>query len=317
MSTTPYEHLLSQIEAEVKAYPGRVGVAARIYPAGAAEPLRVDLDAAHPFPTASAIKTAILAELYLRAEEGRLDLADTIKLTPYHQVGGSGMLKHFFPGDRYSLRNLAMLMMIWSDNTATNMLAEHLGIRSINERMDQIGFPTVELRAPIEFSGLSDGYDFAVAAPSELCELMLSVVRGGLVGPTLTREMAVILARNQGTDRIPRPLPYSRPYSGRVLLDRMSPAYDLVTDPLLGVFGATSTAEGPGQVLYVGNKGGTDPGIRTDCAVIALQGALYGLAVMTEGAGEPEGEHPGLPVIRRISQMVYAFVLEQAGALND
>ncbi len=302
------EELFKQIEALATAYPGRVGVAARMWRPGQSEPLRFDYQSEDAMPTASAIKTAILAELYLRAQEGRLDLTDTIKLTPYHQVGGSGILKHFFPGERFTLRNLAMLMMIWSDNTATNLLAEHLGIGSINERMDRLGFPTVELRAPVEFSGLSDGWDFAVASPAELCELMLALVRGKLLGPELTREVQVILARNLGQDRIPGPLPYSRPYDGRALLDRMSPAFDLASDPLEGVFGAASS-EG---VLYVGNKGGTDPGIRTDCAVIALEGGvLYGLAVMTEGAGEPEGVHPGINLIRSVSSLVYQWVKER------
>lgn len=300
--------LLEQIQAEAAAYPGRVGVAARIYPKGAAEPIRFEYNAVEPMPTASAIKTAILTELYLRANEGRLDLNGTLKLTPYHQVGGSGILKHFFPGDRYSLRNLAMLMMIWSDNTATNMLAEHLGVSSINERMDSLGYPSVELRAPVEFSGLSDGWDFAVASPAELCELMLAVARGELLNPDLTREVQVILARCLNQERIPGPLPYQRTYNGRALLDCISPAFDLQRDPFAGVFGADSPATGLGKVLYVGNKGGTDPGIRVDCAVIVLEGGMYGLSVMTEGAGEPEGEHPGIGLIRRVSAHVYGAV---------
>ena len=73
-------------------------------------------------PTASTIKVCILAEVYAQAEEGKLRLDERIEMTAADQVGGSGVLWWLNPGLHPTIYDLAMLMIIKSDDTATNML---------------------------------------------------------------------------------------------------------------------------------------------------------------------------------------------------
>ena len=87
------------------------------------------------FPQASSIKLAVLYELYRQAEEGKIDLAEVTR-PPAPRVEGGGVLQEL--GDMVSLtwRDLAVLMMGWSDNEATNVLIDRLGMDAVNRRLD-------------------------------------------------------------------------------------------------------------------------------------------------------------------------------------
>src|SRR3954462_3438649 len=86
------------------------------------------------FPTASAIKLAIVYELFKQAEEGTLRLDDTITLDRKQAVGGTGVLNEMGT-PTLSIRDYAVLMVTLSDNTATNLLIDRLGIERIAARM--------------------------------------------------------------------------------------------------------------------------------------------------------------------------------------
>ena len=97
----------------------------------------IELRADEAFPTASSIKPAVLYELYRQADEGRLDL-DEVTRPPLPRVGGGGVLQDLC--DRVSLtwRDLAVLMMRWSDNEATNLLIRRVGRDAVNRRLDAL-----------------------------------------------------------------------------------------------------------------------------------------------------------------------------------
>ncbi|MEX0736418.1 MAG: serine hydrolase [Bacteroidota bacterium] len=81
------------------------------------------------FPQASSIKIHILAELYRQAEEGKFKLTDIKPLPESVRVGGSGVLGELGKNSvTMSLRDYAVLMVVLSDNTATNLLIEKVGI---------------------------------------------------------------------------------------------------------------------------------------------------------------------------------------------
>ena len=79
------------------------------------------------FPLASTIKLAILYELFKQADEGRLNLDEVRPLDKRHIVGGSGVLLEL-TAPAMSLRDYATLMVVVSDNTATNLLIETVGM---------------------------------------------------------------------------------------------------------------------------------------------------------------------------------------------
>jgi beta-lactamase class A len=99
------------------------------------------------FPQGSAIKVTILVELYRRVGAGEMKLADRIPFKETDRTGGSGLLDQFMAnGSELALRDLAMLMIRVSDNTATNMLIDHLGMERINATTASLGFPDVKLQ---------------------------------------------------------------------------------------------------------------------------------------------------------------------------
>ncbi|MDI6772668.1 MAG: serine hydrolase, partial [bacterium] len=98
------------------------------------------LEPDRPFPTASVFKIPVLIELLLQAEEGRLHLDDTVTVTEEMKSPGSGVLKELISSPALSVADLAMLMVIISDNTATDILVDLVGKEAINRRLASWGF---------------------------------------------------------------------------------------------------------------------------------------------------------------------------------
>src|SRR5579872_6658936 len=97
------------------------------------------------FPTASTIKLAIVYELFAQAKEGRIRLDESITLDRAKAVGGSGVL--FEMGTpTLSIHDYATLMVTLSDNTATNVLIDRLGMENVTRRMKALGLPGTRLR---------------------------------------------------------------------------------------------------------------------------------------------------------------------------
>lgn len=91
-------------------------------------------------PTASLVKVAVLVTAYREADAGRLDLSTKVELKEADKVPGSGVLtKHFSDGATLSLRDLIRAMIVWSDNTATNLVINQIGLVRIAEVMDELG----------------------------------------------------------------------------------------------------------------------------------------------------------------------------------
>lgn len=100
------------------------------------------------FPQGSAIKIPILVELYRQVSEGRLSASKRVPIRESDQVGGSGIAWRF--GDaqsELSLHDLAVLMIVLSDNTATNILIDQVGgFGAVNSTMDALGVPSIRLQ---------------------------------------------------------------------------------------------------------------------------------------------------------------------------
>lgn len=90
-------------------------------------------------PSASTIKLVILAEAMRRMREGELSLEQTITVTEEMRTGGDGILKELLPGHTFTLREILTLMIIVSDNEATNILIRMLGMDSVNRMASELG----------------------------------------------------------------------------------------------------------------------------------------------------------------------------------
>jgi D-alanyl-D-alanine carboxypeptidase (penicillin-binding protein 5/6) len=101
-------------------------------------------------PTASLIKFPVMVAAYQAAAEGRLDLDTLVTLKEDDRVPGSGILtSHFSPGTRLSLRDAVRLMIVYSDNTATNLVLDALGIEATARLMEHMEMPNTRIHAKV------------------------------------------------------------------------------------------------------------------------------------------------------------------------
>jgi beta-lactamase class A len=175
----PLERVLArqfqrQLDSVVAAGPGMVGVAVEDLSTG--EVFAVN-DSLH-FPQASAIKVAVLLELMRQADVGTVALAERVDVRAAQQVGGTGVLRMFADGaSALSLHDLAVLMVVLSDNTATNLLVERVGMASVNRTLDSLGLSEVRLRRLMIRPTESARGNENVASPRAAARLMARVGR--------------------------------------------------------------------------------------------------------------------------------------------
>lgn len=180
---------------------GRLGVAARQL--GTDD--EVSWHAEDRFRTASTVKVALLASVLARVRSGHLDLDRRVTLHASDLVGGAGVLNVVRPGLQPTLADLCTLMIVISDNTATNMLIDVLGgVEAANRAFTDLGFGEIVLhrrlaypppplvagpRSPNHCRGdgktksRSDGLPgaFATATPASLCRLVGAIAEGTVV----------------------------------------------------------------------------------------------------------------------------------------
>ena len=153
-----------RIEEIVRSLDGVAGYAVVDLTSGEQVAARLERE---PFPTASAIKVAILYELLKRADEGSLALDVAKPLESSQKVGGSGVLQHL-SAPSLSLRDHAALMMILSDNSATNVVIEAVGLANVTARMKTLGLGDILLRRKMMDDAAVRRGDENVASPVSL-----------------------------------------------------------------------------------------------------------------------------------------------------
>jgi beta-lactamase class A len=122
------------------------------------------------FPTASTIKLGVLYELFKRADEGRVKLDEQLQLDRARAVPGGILFELGTP--TLSLLDYANLMVIESDNTATNVLIEKLGMEAVTDRMAALGLLSTRLRRyMIDIDAARQGRE-NVSTPAELGRLL-------------------------------------------------------------------------------------------------------------------------------------------------
>ena len=128
------------------------------------------------FPLASTIKLAILYELFKQADEGRLNLDEVRPLDRRHVVGGSGVLVEL-TAPAMSMRDYATLMVVLSDNTATNLLIDAVGMANVTRRMGELGLKTLQLRRKMIDLAAAQRGDENVGSASDVARLLTLIYR--------------------------------------------------------------------------------------------------------------------------------------------
>ncbi len=135
----------------------------------------VEVGADEEFETASTIKAYILAALYLQASRGKASLEEKITYKPEHFVDGSGMLRALGVGASLKVKDAATMMIICSDNIATNMVIDYLGLDTINACIREMGFAHTVLHNPLHFDLYSD---LGTTTPRDYASLFGQVAKG-------------------------------------------------------------------------------------------------------------------------------------------
>ena len=103
-----------------------------------------------PMPTASLIKFPVMVEVFRQAEMGTVNLHEMITLEEGDKVPGSGILtSHFSAGTQLSLRDAIRLMIVYSDNTATNLVLDRIGLQSVADAMAALEMPQTKINAKV------------------------------------------------------------------------------------------------------------------------------------------------------------------------
>jgi beta-lactamase class A len=180
--------LLAKLQARAQAADARLDGVLGVYVEDIASGATVALHADEAFPTASSIKLAVLYELYRQAEEGRIDLGEVTK-PPAARVRGGGVLQELGPRVSLTWRDIAVLMIGWSDNEATNVLVHRVGMDAVNRRLDALGLPRTRLRRQMMDLEAARRGDENVSTPRELARLAAIVARGDGLDPGRAKDL--------------------------------------------------------------------------------------------------------------------------------
>ena len=194
----------ARVRAEVANFKGKVSLYAKNLDTGEVYELGGD----ERVPTASTIKIAIMVEAFARVSEGKAKWTDDLILTKEKKVGGSGILSEFADGLHLTFRDAVTLMMIMSDNTATNLVIDVLTADAVNARMQSLGFKETRLMRRVFGGGESlEGkkeenkkFGLGRTTPHEMVMLLEKLERGEVVSPAVSKEMLELMKRERGTD---------------------------------------------------------------------------------------------------------------------
>src|SRR5262249_32409960 len=146
--------------------------------------------------------------------EGKVHKGDVITLDKGDMVPGSGVLtEHFTPGATFTLRDAVRLMIVFSDNTATNLVLDRIGIGSTAARREPCGLPNTQIhsksfrRETSVFPERSKKYGLGSTNASEMIVLLDKLHKGELVSPEVCQEMLGHMKKCDDKDKFPRFLP--------------------------------------------------------------------------------------------------------------
>ncbi len=200
------QKLPTDVQSVIDHFRGQLYFAARNLKSGESLSYRAD----DKVQTASVIKLPILVELFSQAREHRLSLEDVIAVTDTNRVGGSGILQDLGIGLHATLRDFAVLMIVLSDNSATNIAIDKLGVAAVNARMRQIGLPQTTLYKKV-FKPATEPmpeeqkkWGLGVTTPNEMLLLLEKLYRKEIVDPASCDDMIAILKAQRDRDQIPR-----------------------------------------------------------------------------------------------------------------
>src|SRR5699024_3150811 len=147
------------------------------------------------FPQASAIKIPILMEVFKQAQEGRFSLSDRQTIDPDLLVGGTGILKHLEGDLTRSIKNLSVLMIALSDNFATNILIDLVGMDKVNETLQEVGAEQTQLNRQMMDIEASAQNRENIATPADAVHILQLLYNGEFVSEKVSSDILAMLRK--------------------------------------------------------------------------------------------------------------------------
>ncbi len=232
------------------------------------------------FPSASVIKIPVLALLLKDVAEGRIDWHGRREVAPENRVGGTGILLDLDRDYVPTVATLARLMIVLSDNAATNEILDMVTIDRVNQFCQSLGMVHTKLmRKMMDFASLQAGKNNFMCA-RETGQLLVKLARGDFLSPEISQKIVEImehqLCRNMLPALIPA-VPYDASEEEKQHLDS--------------------------DMVLVANKTGDLEGLQHDVGIFTLpDGRRYVIAMFT---GDLVSNGEGVQAIAQVSKVVY------------
>ncbi len=269
--------LRDAVRARIGDFPGAVTLYARNLDTGASFGIREN----EPVRTASTIKLPILCSVFDQVARGHAKWTDPLTITAEEQVSGSGVLgTEFSAGVQLPLRDVAHLMIVLSDNTATNLILERFGADSVNAYLDRIGIATTRSLRKIRGDGSqlknaqgwskagqlpeNKRYGIGRSTPRDMVTILERLDRGEIVSPEASQEILAILKRCQDTTGFRR------------------------------------------HFENVANKTGALDALRSEVGIVYTKAGRVAMAITVDGIPKPDWtpDNPGLLMIADLSKIL-------------
>lgn len=165
------------------------------------------INEAEVFPSASTIKLVIISTLMKEVSKGSMKLEDKITLLDKCKCGGDGILKELNEGHSFTFKEIATLMIILSDNTATNILIDLLSMEKINEMAKELGMESTQLGRKMMDSEAAKMGRENVTTAKDMCHVLELIYKGKVVSKEYSEIILDILKRQQVGGRLNLYLP--------------------------------------------------------------------------------------------------------------
>lgn len=257
-SASPLESRVQELTKKVE---GKVSLYARNLDSGR----DIGINADDPVRTASTIKLPIACAVVKFVADGKYSWADRLIIRREDKVSGSGILTDLSDGESISLRDATTLMIIVSDNTATNLILDRVGGDAVNDYLATLGLERTRVMRKIRGDGNqlkpaqgwtreglrpeNQGFGIGVSTSREMVRLLEMLEQGKVVDPESSRLVLQMLERQQYKDGIGRKLEQFRVASKSGSLDALRSDVGIVHTPH-GRIAIAITVDGLPQIDY-------------------------------------------------------------------
>ena len=273
-SAAATQPLGDQLRKRIAGFPGEVSLYAKNLDSGET----IGVRETEPVRTASTIKLAVMAALFDAVARGELQWSERLTITEPEKVAGAGVIEsELSTGVQLPIQDVMHLMMVLSDNTATNMILERFHADRVNAYLDRIGLGStrsLRILGKNGAAGLSAAgkleknqkYGLGVSTARDMVALVERMERGELVSAEASRGMIAMMKRCQDTTGIRRP------------------------------FGDVDVA----------NKTGALDALRSDVGIVYSKAGRIAMAITVDGIAQPDWgpDNPGSLLIADLARML-------------